>query len=158
MSCVSISHILQPPFPAVVMLITMWILEDCNFELTDNGKTNSKGERTSAYQKANVVKVPKIYWNLTRKAVLTMEWIDGIKLTDEAGLKKVSLKRKELIDKVLYFLQFLCLFFFYLYSLVVYILLTHHQGRRIFAKATLVNNREPLLIEYIKIVKELIAS
>lgn len=51
-------------------------------------------------QKEKIVKVPKIYWHLTRKAVLTMEWIDGIKLTDEAALKKAYLNRKELIDQV----------------------------------------------------------
>ncbi|KAL1808658.1 uncharacterized protein LOC108196829 [Daucus carota subsp. sativus] len=54
------------------------------------------------YEKEKYVKVPKIYWKLTRKAVLTMEWIDGIKLTDEAALKKAFLNRKELIDQGLY--------------------------------------------------------
>ncbi|KAF9616307.1 hypothetical protein IFM89_029083 [Coptis chinensis] len=53
-------------------------------------------------KKVNCVKVPKIYWNLTRKAVLTMEWIDGIKLTDADRLKEASLNRKELIDQGLY--------------------------------------------------------
>ncbi|KAH7574005.1 hypothetical protein JRO89_XS03G0238700 [Xanthoceras sorbifolium] len=54
------------------------------------------------YKKANYVKVPKIYWDLTRKSVLTMEWIDGIKLTDEIGLKRAFLNRRELIDQGLY--------------------------------------------------------
>lgn len=30
-----------------------------------------------------------------------MEWIDGIKLTDETALKKACLNRRELIDQVL---------------------------------------------------------
>ncbi|CAI0438606.1 unnamed protein product [Linum tenue] len=50
----------------------------------------------------NYVKVPKIYWDLTRKAVLTMEWIDGIKLTNEARLSKACLDRRKLIDQGLY--------------------------------------------------------
>ncbi|KAE9459118.1 hypothetical protein C3L33_08978, partial [Rhododendron williamsianum] len=54
---------------------------------------------TVTYNKANGIKVPKIYWNLTRKAVLTMEWIDGIKLTDEFRLKEAFLDRKKLIDQ-----------------------------------------------------------
>lgn len=54
------------------------------------------------YKKVKHIKVPKIYWNFTRKAVLTMEWIDGIKLTDEAGMEKACLNRKELIDQGLY--------------------------------------------------------
>ncbi|KAF8400251.1 hypothetical protein HHK36_013548 [Tetracentron sinense] len=53
-------------------------------------------------KKISCIKVPKIYWNLTRKTVLTMEWIDGIKLTDANRLKKACLNRKELIDQGLY--------------------------------------------------------
>ncbi|CAL9064901.1 uncharacterized protein LOC135585227 isoform X1 [Musa acuminata AAA Group] len=48
------------------------------------------------------VKVPKIYWNFTRKAVLTMEWIDGIKLTDARRISEASLNKKQLIDQGLY--------------------------------------------------------
>ncbi|XP_021900092.1 uncharacterized protein LOC110816275 isoform X2 [Carica papaya] len=54
------------------------------------------------YQRANIIKVPKIYWNLTCETVLTMEWVDGIKLTDEMGLKKASLDQRKLIDQGLY--------------------------------------------------------
>ncbi|KAJ8763862.1 hypothetical protein K2173_003644 [Erythroxylum novogranatense] len=50
------------------------------------------------FKKSNCVKVPKIYWDFTRKAVLTMEWVDGIKLTDEAALKAACLNRRKLID------------------------------------------------------------
>lgn len=46
------------------------------------------------------VKAPKIYWDYTCTTVLTMEWMDGIKLTDESGLNKASLNRRELIDQV----------------------------------------------------------
>ncbi|KAJ4707729.1 Protein kinase [Melia azedarach] len=53
-------------------------------------------------KKENCVKVPKIYWDLTRRGVLTMEWIEGIKLTDECGLKRASLNRRKLIDQGLY--------------------------------------------------------
>lgn len=52
--------------------------------------------------KGKWVKVPKIYWKYTRKAVLTMEWLDGIKLNNDTALKEASLNRKELIDKGLY--------------------------------------------------------
>ncbi|KAL8201135.1 hypothetical protein R6Q57_012474 [Mikania cordata] len=64
------------------------------------------GLRVSQQEDTNLkekwVKVPKIYWNYTRKAVLTMEWLDGIKLNNDAALKEASLNRKELIDKGLY--------------------------------------------------------
>ncbi|XP_049361350.1 uncharacterized protein LOC125826093 [Solanum verrucosum] len=53
-------------------------------------------------QKTVGIKVPKIYWNFTRKEVLTMEWIDGIKLTDESRMRKANLNRRRLVDQGLY--------------------------------------------------------
>ncbi|KAJ1413086.1 UbiB domain [Sesbania bispinosa] len=53
-------------------------------------------------QKMKSIKAPKIYWDYTCPTVLTMEWIDGIKLTDETGLNEASLNRRELIDQGLY--------------------------------------------------------
>lgn len=47
-----------------------------------------------------LIRVPKIYWKYTRKAVLTMEWINGIKLTNEDAIAKLQLKRMELVDQV----------------------------------------------------------
>ncbi|KAF3446148.1 hypothetical protein FNV43_RR11327 [Rhamnella rubrinervis] len=63
---------------------------------------NATVGETVKHQKGHYVKVPKIYWEFTRKAVLTMEWVDGIKLTDEIRLKKACLDRRELIDQGLY--------------------------------------------------------
>ncbi|KAF3772118.1 Uncharacterized protein EJ110_NYTH58712, partial [Nymphaea thermarum] len=45
------------------------------------------------------IRVPRIYWEFTRKAVLTMEWIDGIKLIDAVSLEKACLNRKLLINQ-----------------------------------------------------------
>lgn len=50
-----------------------------------------------------------------------MEWIDGIKLTDEIGLQKAYLNRRELIDQVLYRNRFI--FFLFLFSILLYIFL-----------------------------------
>ncbi|XP_008445286.1 uncharacterized protein LOC103488364 isoform X1 [Cucumis melo] len=69
--------------------------------LGDSGKSYAVDGSVN-YKKSNCVKVPKIYWDFTRTAVLTMEWIDGIKLTDEVGLEKAHLNRRELIDQGLY--------------------------------------------------------
>lgn len=68
---------------------------------TSDDQTNPNGASgsTCRKKKPNCVKVPKIYWKYTRNAVLTMEWIDGIKLTNESGLRQASLIRKELIDQ-----------------------------------------------------------
>jgi hypothetical protein len=47
------------------------------------------------------IKVPKVYWNYTCKTILTLEWIDGIKLTDAERISKANLNRKRMIDEVL---------------------------------------------------------
>ena len=72
------------------------------FKGDDNDKIDlSHQDRDSLLDKRHtLIKVPKIYWKYTRKAVLTMEWIKGIKLTDEEALAKAQLKRKELVDMV----------------------------------------------------------
>lgn len=74
-----------------------------------NNRQQATARKTVKYKNANCVKVPKIYWDLTRTAVLTMEWVDGIKLTDEISLKKACLNRRELIDQVLGRNCYLCL-------------------------------------------------
>jgi len=42
--------------------------------------------------------VPKVYSELTTSKVLTMEWVDGFRLTDSANLEKYGLDRKKLVD------------------------------------------------------------
>ncbi|MCS7030637.1 MAG: AarF/ABC1/UbiB kinase family protein [Gloeomargarita sp. SKYG116] len=41
--------------------------------------------------------VPKIYWHLTRRRVLTMEWINGIKLTDIEQMLAAGLDTKKMV-------------------------------------------------------------
>ncbi|XP_020536398.1 uncharacterized protein slr1919 isoform X2 [Jatropha curcas] len=73
--------------------------DPCNDTKNDQ---NARVSNTMDHKKSNCVKVPKIYWDTTCKGVLTMEWIDGIKLTDEVRLRKASLNRWKLIDQGLY--------------------------------------------------------
>jgi predicted unusual protein kinase regulating ubiquinone biosynthesis (AarF/ABC1/UbiB family) len=42
--------------------------------------------------------VPKIYSELTTNKVLTMEWVDGIRLTDEANLARYGLDPSKLVN------------------------------------------------------------
>ncbi|KAL0738582.1 hypothetical protein Bca4012_014792 [Brassica carinata] len=65
----------------------------------DQVNDNAAPRNMSKNHRAENIKVPKIYWNFTRTAVLTMEWVDGIKLTDEIKLKRASLDRRDLIDQ-----------------------------------------------------------
>ncbi|XP_065636521.1 uncharacterized protein LOC111986932 isoform X3 [Quercus suber] len=73
----------------------------------DNQNSHQKttAGKTVQYERANAVKVPKIYWEFSRTAVLTMEWIDGIKLTDEIGLRKACLNRQKLIDQLVHYVN-----------------------------------------------------
>jgi len=42
--------------------------------------------------------VPKVYSELTTSKVLTMEWVDGFRLTDNENLEKYNLDREKLVD------------------------------------------------------------
>lgn len=42
--------------------------------------------------------VPKIYSELTTSKVLTMEWVEGFRLTDSESLEKYGLDRRKLVD------------------------------------------------------------
>jgi ABC1 atypical kinase-like domain len=42
--------------------------------------------------------VPKVYSELTTSKVLTMEWVDGFRLTDNAALESHGLDRQKLVD------------------------------------------------------------
>ncbi|GLJ27534.1 hypothetical protein SUGI_0540290 [Cryptomeria japonica] len=70
------------------------------------GSSDKRSKGTSNYgsqgKSKSWVKVPKIYWDFTRKSVLTMEWIDGIKLTDKEGIEEAHLNIKQLVDQGVY--------------------------------------------------------
>jgi ubiquinone biosynthesis protein len=44
--------------------------------------------------------VPKVYWNYTTRKVLTMEYVEGIKLNEESKLQAAGYDPKELANKV----------------------------------------------------------
>ncbi|CAM8898692.1 unnamed protein product [Rhodiola kirilowii] len=84
-------------------IFTTWLFVFTLFAYdVDKSSPNETSDAKTRRKKKNSVKVPKIYWKNTRKAVLTMEWVDGLKLTDEDKLGKAFLNRKELIDQGLY--------------------------------------------------------
>ncbi|MCO5599660.1 hypothetical protein L7F22_053765 [Adiantum nelumboides] len=66
---------------------------------------NKSGQRWRAKtelkfdEASDLVKVPKIYWYLSSKGVLTMEWIDGIKLTDLERLHEMNFDIQKLVDQ-----------------------------------------------------------
>jgi predicted unusual protein kinase regulating ubiquinone biosynthesis (AarF/ABC1/UbiB family) len=44
------------------------------------------------------IRVPKIIWEYTSRRVLTMEWIEGVKLTDERGLRGYGMRAVDFVD------------------------------------------------------------
>jgi predicted unusual protein kinase regulating ubiquinone biosynthesis (AarF/ABC1/UbiB family) len=44
------------------------------------------------------VRVPGIYWEASARRVLTMEWVDGVKMTDEAAMAEAGLDVVKFVD------------------------------------------------------------
>jgi predicted unusual protein kinase regulating ubiquinone biosynthesis (AarF/ABC1/UbiB family) len=55
------------------------------------------------------VKAPKIYWDFATRRVLTMEWIDGMKISNYQAIEDAGLNRKQVAERVVstYFKQIL---------------------------------------------------
>jgi predicted unusual protein kinase regulating ubiquinone biosynthesis (AarF/ABC1/UbiB family) len=68
------------------------------FEEIDYQNEGRNAEKFAAnFHDDPTVKVPLIYWRYTSQTVLTLEWIDGIKLTDLEAIRKAGLDRDLLI-------------------------------------------------------------
>jgi len=65
----------------------------------DNEAKNSQRFASSLPAELDII-VPRIYSNATTKRLLTMEFIESVKLTDEKALAKLGLDRKKLAKQV----------------------------------------------------------
>ncbi|WP_320663571.1 ABC1 kinase family protein [Prochlorococcus sp. MIT 1223] len=69
------------------------------FEEMDYLNEADNAERFRELHKHNEqIAVPKIYREVTSRRVLTMEWIDGVKLTNIEKVKELGFKPKEMIE------------------------------------------------------------
>lgn len=69
------------------------------FEEMDYVNEGENAERFfQLYGHMKDVYVPKIYWEYTNRRVLTMEWIDGIKLTQTEELRSLGINARYLIE------------------------------------------------------------
>ncbi|KAG0574287.1 hypothetical protein KC19_VG250800 [Ceratodon purpureus] len=69
------------------------------FAELDYIKEGHNAERfDSLYGSLPRIRVPKIYWEHTSRRVLTMKWIEGVKLTDEHGLRGYGMKAVDFVD------------------------------------------------------------
>lgn len=69
------------------------------FEEVDYLHEGRNAEKFAAnFQNEPSVKVPAIYWRYSNRHVLTLEWIDGYKLTDVERIKQAKLEQNDLIE------------------------------------------------------------
>ena len=68
------------------------------FEEMDYRKEGRNAEKFRRLYSHPSIYVPKIYWERTQRQVMTMEWIDGIKLTELEKVAASGLDGRELIE------------------------------------------------------------
>jgi ubiquinone biosynthesis protein len=69
-----------------------WTLRELDFEF-EGASIERFGQNFAG---AGSVVIPKVFWKMTTRSVLTMELVEGISVDDAAGLKKAHIDRKEL--------------------------------------------------------------
>ncbi|KAI8844732.1 hypothetical protein BC829DRAFT_491841, partial [Chytridium lagenaria] len=64
------------------------------FDFTNEARNAAMTHERFAHRRA-AVRCPHIRWDLTSRRVLTMEYIDGVKVNDGGGLRSLGLNPKE---------------------------------------------------------------
>ncbi|XP_005180262.3 uncharacterized aarF domain-containing protein kinase 5 [Musca domestica] len=82
-----------------------WILRDVKKNLVQELNFINEGKNVERCAKdlkiLKFVHIPKVYWTHTKTRVLTLEWIDGIKISDIEKLERTKLNLKD-IDRKLF--------------------------------------------------------
>ena len=79
---------------AIIDELAERIFEETNYN--QEGRNADKFNEFYGYMEE--IYVPKIYWEYTGKRVLTMEWIDGTKLTDIAAIQAKGIDATHIIE------------------------------------------------------------
>lgn len=66
------------------------IAEAIRNELDFNKEARNADKFYNMYKNTSYVKIPKVYWDLSTKRVLTMEYVEGIKISDFINLKRAN--------------------------------------------------------------------
>ncbi len=96
-----IAHALEKHFPNlknyhpvdVVKEFALWTRKELNFEIEGRNAATLREKLKNNHQ----VIIPKIYPAFSSKRVLTMEYVDGVKINDFAALEKYNINRKALV-------------------------------------------------------------
>lgn len=75
---------------------TYSIREELNF-ITEGRATENLRRNLADEPRA---KVPRVYWSLTRRRVITLEWIEGVRLDEEDALAAARVDRRQVADDV----------------------------------------------------------
>lgn len=79
-----------------------WVLAELKDTLAqelDFENEAANAERCAADLKG-LATVPRIHWDLTSKRVLTMDWIDGVKINDKEGIRSLGLSLRDVDDRL----------------------------------------------------------
>ena len=79
---------------AIIDELAERIFEETNYN--QEGRNADKFREFYGYMEE--IHVPKIYWEYTGKRVLTMEWIDGVKLTDIKAVEAKGIDATHLVE------------------------------------------------------------
>ena len=79
---------------AIIDELAERIFEETNYN--QEGRNADKFREFYGYMEE--IHVPKIYWEYTGKRVLTMEWIDGVKLTDIEAVQAKGIDATHLVE------------------------------------------------------------
>ncbi|MDF5715127.1 MAG: AarF/ABC1/UbiB kinase family protein [Rhizonema sp. NSF051] len=78
------------------------ILDELGYRIFEEMDYIHEGENAERFSKLyghlKDVYVPKIYWEYTNRRVLTMEWINGVKLTDTEAIRARGIDARYLIE------------------------------------------------------------
>lgn len=79
---------------AIIDELAERIFEETNYN--QEGRNADRFQELYGYMEE--IYVPKIFWEYTGKRVLTMEWIDGTKLTDIAAIQEKGINATHLVE------------------------------------------------------------
>jgi predicted unusual protein kinase regulating ubiquinone biosynthesis (AarF/ABC1/UbiB family) len=76
-------------------------------ELDFVGEGHNAEEFQKVFSSDKRVEVPRVYWDYTTRRVLTLQYVEGVKITDYAGLESAGISRSAVADTLLnlYFQQ-----------------------------------------------------
>lgn len=69
-----------------------WTMKELDFR--NEGRVMD--EMRTVFENESILKIPQVYWELTSEKVVTMEFIDGVHVSNTKGLQKLHLNKKEL--------------------------------------------------------------